>query len=209
MPHLPEDRLALVRKLYESSELTIAEIAILAEVSESAIYQRARREQWATTRRPGVTPRRHKLRPPLPPTPALLALEGDGEPAKTQGEPPQAEPPRADPLQAEPAQPVAPAPSGVEDIDRAATAGRLWRAIDRHLEGLHEDGAPSGTIRAAQDLSALARTLQTLVGLEQGLGNQGHGARQAPADDEGPEDIDEFRNEIARRLECLLGARPV
>jgi len=201
MPHLPEDRLALVRKLYESSELTIAEIAILAEVSESAIYQRARREQWATTRRPGVTPRKVKLRPPLPPTPALAALSGAALADDGEASPPEAG--QADSGATGLATP------GFADIDRAATAGRLWRAIDRHLAGLHEAGAPSGTIRAAQDLSALARTLQTLVDLERGLAPESGEKQQAPANDKGPEDIDEFRDEIARRLEGLLGARPV
>ncbi len=203
MPHLPEDRLALVRKLYEASELTIAEIAILAEVSESAIYQRARREQWATTRRPGVTPRKVKLRPPLPPTPALLALEGNGEPAETQGEPRQADPPEAG--QADSGATGLATP-GFADIDRAATAGRLWRAIDRHLAGLHEAGAPSGTIRAAQDLSALARTLQTLVDLERGLTPERGGARQARdvSLPDGFDDIDAFRAAVTRRLESLI-----
>ena len=201
MPHLPQDRLALVRKLYESSELTIAEIAILAEVSESAIYQRARREQWATTRRPGVTPRKVKLRPPLPPTPALAALSGTAPADDGEASPPEAG--QADSGATGLATP------GFADIDRAATAGRLWRAIDRHLAGLHEEGAPSGTIHAAQDLSALARTLQTLVDLERGLasekGGQARPGRDVP--DEGPKDIDEFRSEIVRRLEGLLGAR--
>ena len=186
MPHLPEDRLALVRKLYEASELTIAEIAILADVSESAIYQRARREQWATARRPGVSPRRQKRRPPLAPTPALQALAGEAETGLPEGDPREA---------------GAPSPAGDDDIDRAATAGRLWRAIDRHLRDLHAQDAAADTIRAAQNLAALARTLQTLVDVERGL--QRDRGPLAPPLDEGPVDIDEFRNEIARRIENL------
>jgi len=216
MPHLPEDRLALVRKLYETSELTIAEIAILAEVSESAIYQRARREQWATTRRPGVNPRRVKRRPPLPPTPALAALAGQPEAG-----PPEVESSQTAPSLMAPEVPQAPGQdsasqdsarqdsggrdSGGQDIDRAATARRLWRAIDRHLEGLEADEAPETEIRAAQNLSTLARTLETLVGLERGLVEEQQAARPGgPYPDEGPEDIDEFRYEIARRLENLV-----
>ncbi len=208
MPHLPEDRLALVRRLYEASELTIAEIAVLAEVSESAIYQRARRETWATTRRPGVTPRRQKLRPPVPPTPALRALAGDQGTAASRTLTPSLSRSREREEPAAGAAPAAlPGVAGFQDVDRAETARRLWLAVNRHLAMLEAEDAPDGAIRAAQNLSTLARTLETLIDVERGLARDAS-ARTQPLD-EGPEDIDEFRNEIARRLESLLGARPV
>ena len=156
MPHLPDDRLTLVRRLYETSEMTIAEIAVLADVSESAIYQRARRERWTNWRRPGVTPRRAKPRPPLAPTPALLAL-GHGRDADCR-----------DPGRIEDAEtgeagatPHDRAPLDRNPLDRAATARRLWLAVDRHLADLETYGGPEGMIRAAQNLATLARTLET------------------------------------------------
>lgn len=164
MPHLPDDRLTLVRRLYETSEMTIAEIAVLADVSESAIYQRARRERWTNWRRPGVTPRRAKPRPPLAPTPALLAL-GHGRDADCR-----------DPGRIEDAEtgeagatPHDRAPLDRNPLDRAATARRLWLAVDRHLADLETYGGPEGMIRAAQNLATLARTLETLVDVEREL----------------------------------------
>lgn len=198
MPHLAPDKITLIRKLYEDSELTVAEIAILGEVSESAIYQRARRERWTSARQPGITPRKEKLRQPPPPTPALLALAGetgDGEILVPSGTP-------------------SGAPGGVPasedgafaDVDRAETARRLWLAVNRHLADLHENGAPESMVRAAQNFAALARTLETLVDVERSLDAGRQAANRYP--DEGPEDIDEFRNEIARRLEAMLGIDP-
>lgn len=200
MSRLPEDRHTLVRKLYEESELTVAEIAILADVSESAIYQRARREQWQSARGPGVTPRRHKLRPPPPATPALQALAGpQGGAVEGPGS-------AACGMAGETARP------GLPDVDRAETARRLWLAVDRHLDDLYRRGAPDSEIRAAQNFAALARTLETLVDVERGLRQDpedhtgGRAGRKAPPVHEGPADIDEFRNEIAHRLEGLLAA---
>lgn len=207
MPHLGDDRLALVRRLYETSELTIAEIAVLADVSESAIYQRARREEWANWRRPGVTPRRAKPRPPLAPTPALLAL-GDGR--DTDGR-------DADGIEAAETGEAGAAldrpPLDRPALDRAATARRLWLAVDRHLADLETYGGPEGMIRAAQNLATLARTLETLVDVERELAPQPrpHG-RPAGGPYGEPDlahggDMEEHRRRLAEKLEGLLKER--
>lgn len=207
MPHLAEDRLALVRRLYENSELTIGEIAVLADVSESAIYQRARREEWANWRRPGVTPRRIKTRPPLAPTPALLALchgrsrdddfrdpgrIGDWETGA--GEAASLDRPPLD----------RPALDGAS-LDRAGTARRLWLAVDRHLADLETYGGPEGMIRAAQNLATLARTLETLVDVERELAPAPASSTAGRVPGIGSDiSYEEFRLEIARRLEAYV-----
>ncbi len=188
MARLGAERWALVKRLYENSELTVAEIAVFADVAESSIYQHIRRNGWTSGRRPGVSPRKTKERH-VPATGALLALEGAGEGA---GE-------RAPGAQREAGAPGTAA--GADGLDRAGTARRLWHALDRHLEELIAHGAPEGQIRTAQNLATLARTLQSLVGVERELAAE----REREAADEGPDDIDEFRNEISRRLEGLLG----
>lgn len=207
MPHLDNDRLALVRRLYETSELTIAEIAVLADVSESAIYQRARREEWANWRRPGVTPRRIKPRPPLAPTPALLAL-GHGRDADSRRH-------GRDAIEADGAETgeAGVAPPERAPLDRAATARRLWLAVDRHLADLETYGGPEGMIRAAQNLATLARTLETLVDVERELAPQPrpHG-RPAGGPYGEPDlahggDMEEHRRRLAEKLEGLLKER--
>lgn len=230
MPHLGDDRLALVRRLYETSELTIAEIAVLADVSESAIYQRARREEWANWRRPGVTPRRAKPRPPLAPTPALLALghgrDTDGRHhANAHGRGHGRDDDFRDPGRIGDRETGAgeaasldrppldrPALDGASP-DRAATARRLWLAVDRHLADLETYGGPEGMIRAAQNLATLARTLETLVDVERELAPQPrpHG-RPAGGPYGEPDlahggDMEEHRRRLAEKLEGLLKER--
>jgi len=92
-------------------------------------------------------------------------------------------------------------PVPAEPLDRRVLVGRLFRAVERQIAEVERrfDGSapPSLDEKDARTLAALARTLELLIGLE----------KQAGRDDDEPEpDIDEFRLDLARRLESLRRA---
>ena len=85
-----------------------------------------------------------------------------------------------------------------EPLDRNVLVARLFKAVERQIAEVERrfDGTapPSLEEKDARTLAALARTLELLIGLE----------KQAGRDDGEPEpDIDEFRLDLARRLESL------
>lgn len=83
-------------------------------------------------------------------------------------------------------------------LDRSTLVARLFRAVERQIaevERRFEGSAPpSLEEKDARTLGALARTLELLIGLEKQAGRE-------TAEPEG--DIDEFRLDLARRLESL------
>jgi len=91
----------------------------------------------------------------------------------------------------------------------AGTVARLHRAILDELavvETLHAnlDGRPqdaTGAARTARTLSSLTATLQKLQSLQRTPANPG------PDHDDMPADIDEFRNELARRIDTFVASR--
>ncbi len=88
-----------------------------------------------------------------------------------------------------------------EPLDRNVLVARLFRAVERQIAEVERrfEGAapPSLEEKDARTLGALARTLELLIGLE----------KQAGRDTTEPEpDIDEFRLDLARRLESLRRA---
>lgn len=94
-----------------------------------------------------------------------------------------------------------PAQKSTEPLDRGTLVARLFRAVERQIAEVERrfDGTapPSLEEKDARTLGALARTLELLIGLE----------KQAGRDTSEPEpDIDEFRLDLARRLESLRRA---
>jgi len=91
----------------------------------------------------------------------------------------------------------------------ADTVARLHRAILDELavvETLHANlnGRPqaaAGAARTARTLSSLTATLQKLQSLQRAPANPG------PDHDDMPADIDEFRNELARRIDTFVASR--
>ncbi len=87
---------------------------------------------------------------------------------------------------------------------REALVGRLWRVAERQVRDIERrpDAAPQ---RAGghdtRMLAVLARTMRELNALDQATG------RTTDDDDAGPKDIDEFRNELARRIQEIIAAR--
>ena len=85
-----------------------------------------------------------------------------------------------------------------EPVDRGTLVARLFRAVERQIAEVERrfDGAspPSLEEKDARTLGALARTLELLIGLEKRAGD---------GSNEPEPDIDEFRLDLARRLESL------
>jgi hypothetical protein len=88
-----------------------------------------------------------------------------------------------------------------EPLDRSVLVERLFRAVERQIAEIERrfdgDTPPSLEEKDARTLGALARTLELLIGLERETGR--------PADEAEP-DLDEFRLDLARRLESLRRA---
>jgi hypothetical protein len=95
--------------------------------------------------------------------------------------------------------------------ERRMLLDALWLTASRHVAELQgAAGAGGDTATAAQErardtqaLMTTVRTVEKLMDMEAEIA-----AAPPPVIDEGPADIDEFRNEIARRLEALLGKPP-
>jgi len=108
------------------------------------------------------------------------------------------------------------APTG--ETPRARLLGRLWRAAERQVAEIearmhHAEAAGGEGPRPAADaekdaraLALIARTLRELVATEDAGAPRGPAAKPAKAEDEPIRDLDEFRRELARRLERLREA---
>ncbi len=94
-----------------------------------------------------------------------------------------------------------PAREPAEPLDRQTLVARLFRAVERQIAEVERhfeaDDTPRLEEKDARTLGALARTLELLIGLEKRAG------RDTP---EPEPDIDEFRLDLARRIESLRRA---
>jgi hypothetical protein len=95
--------------------------------------------------------------------------------------------------------------------DRVALVGRLWRTAEGQVRDIEDRLArhqqqPDDRERDARTLAVLVKTLRELVALD----DTRDGAA-SPADfehdDGGPRDLDEFRRELARRMDAIVAAR--
>jgi len=97
-------------------------------------------------------------------------------------------------------------PRGAVD-KRIAMTARLWRAAAaqvREIEQcLRRKEQPAGEReRTARAIAVLAKTMRELT-----LFDERNKAPQVKDDDAGPRDIDEFRRELARRMDALVASR--
>jgi len=95
--------------------------------------------------------------------------------------------------------------AGDGPVDRARLIERLYRALDRQMQDIEERLAGLGEAgsageREARTLSALARTLDKLIELEDNAGRPGEAEKVEQGERE------RFRAELARRLARLGGA---
>ncbi len=94
--------------------------------------------------------------------------------------------------------------------DRAATAARIARVVERQMDAVErvlDVLGPANQIeaeRTARTLASTARMLREIAAIIQ----PEQGAAPDEADDDPiPRDIDEFRRELARRINALIDAR--
>ena len=93
--------------------------------------------------------------------------------------------------------------------DRVEIVRRLWRTAEaqvRDIEDrlLQDKQEPDQRERDARVLAVLVKTLRELSALNE---SQGETPTTAGDDDEVPRDIDEFRRELARRMDAFVESR--
>lgn len=183
MPRRSSDRDPMPRaqRMYENGERRQA-IAVSLEMSEAALDALIRREGWRRKRRvkpavDGGTARREAGAP-------ASADPGDGQsPATVQ--------------------------TGPEQLPRADVAAAITRAVERELAAIDAVLAKLGAgpqdagdaERTARTLASLARALKELKALDGGRDERSEGESER---DDMPRDIDEFRRELARRMDALV-----
>ncbi|HEY4773997.1 MAG TPA: transposase [Xanthobacteraceae bacterium] len=93
---------------------------------------------------------------------------------------------------------------------RLALVRRMWRTADAQVREIETRilcaaQAPEERERDARVLALLVKTLRELTALDQR--ERADTATDATPDDDGPRDMDEFRRELARRMEAFVDAR--
>jgi hypothetical protein len=198
-PELTPEAWAQIRYDYEHTDRPIEDICAEHGISSGTLRDRMRRWGWTRRRSP------ISLEGP-PPSPAPPA---DAAPPPFWAAGPAEALPSAAATPTEPSDAALPA-----EPDDRPIAMRLQSAVDRVLPAIEATVAKLGTgpihpremERAARALTALTRTLRELKSL---LGPQLLGPHQLPAadDDPPPADVDEMRNELARRIDAFVESR--
>jgi len=92
--------------------------------------------------------------------------------------------------------------------DRVSIVQRMWRAAEAQVrdieDRLQDKQEPDERERDARMLAVLVKTLRELSTLDE---SQGEPPTTAGNDDEVPRDIDEFRRELARRMDAFVESR--
>jgi hypothetical protein len=95
--------------------------------------------------------------------------------------------------------------------DRVALVGRLWRTAEAQVRDIEERLArhqqqPDDRERDARTLAVLVKTMRELAALD-AIRDGGASPADSDHDDGGPRDLDEFRRELARRMDAIVAAR--
>lgn len=179
--------LAHLRHRYEETNDTLAAIALDCRISERTLNRMRDREGWnrRSDREPhGMTPAMRLLEEAT----GLLAAQGAVEESRVGTAP-------AAPL------PTLPAPSAAERIARLVEKEiAAEEAMRAHLGALPR--TPADAERAARTLATLTQTLHALARLRCGETPDIGGD-----DDDMPRDIDEFRRDLARRIDAFVASR--
>ena len=174
------------RRLYEQTDTPQQEIAAMMGVSRDTLRARAR--EWGWTRRPH-TARALEL---------LHAVRGAAAAAA-----PDAMPEALPAAKQPPSGPVTPE-------QRAALAQRIQNVVEREMTALERlldkagESGHGGAENSARALAGIARTLREVALLNR----PAEAMLPDEADDDPiPRDIDEFRRELARRINAFVDAR--
>ena len=206
MPTLTDEAWAQMRRDYEHTDKPIQDICLEHGITSNTLRDRVRRWGW--------TPRRLPI--PAEGPPPLPAPRFDPPRAAAPSAAPAASVPAAEHDIAPAAPPIAPAlepPAASGEAagaplaaDPALIAQRLQGAVARVLPAIETTLAslaattahPREVERAARALAALTRTLRELNAL---LG------RYPVPKDEGPTTLDEYRRDLARKIDAIIAAR--
>ncbi len=180
-PTYTPELLAKARYDFEHTDRSRESIAFDLGMARSTLGNMARREGW------------ERFVPPPRGLPPAVRLRREAEKLETAAE-----------KALEPVENLQSAMPGVGD-----TVERLYRAVLAELAAVENLRAqlkrePQGTQdaeRTARTLSSLTETLQKLQRLKCAVPNTGS------QDDDLPADIDEFRDELARRIEAFVASR--
>jgi hypothetical protein len=92
---------------------------------------------------------------------------------------------------------------------RASLIDRLWRAADKQVREIEKrlrlDQAPDARERDARMLATMVKTLRELRALDAARGEQ----EPAPENDHGPDNLDDFRRELARKMDAVIASAKV
>lgn len=202
---IPPELLADLRRDYEQTDIPVDDLAARAGMSKQSFYNWVRTYKWM--KRVHVVGRRA--------APRHEGLEFWGEKAVRDAAagPPLVEVARVEvqevatetpePAAATSAVVVPPGPAHKIDL-----AARIQRSVERELDGVErvlgllkpQDGNEAE--RAARTLASLARTLREIVSLD-----DKPSAEPEDDDDAGPRDMDEFRRDLARRIDAIIAER--
>jgi hypothetical protein len=191
---LTPELLTHARHLYEATAASLAKIAVDVGIHRRTLTKLAEREGWLRyVRPPRGLPRALKLKAQA----SELEDQVLSAAAATSG--PSSE--NEKPLLLEGEGPAVP--------PLTDTVERLYRAVREELAAVEtlraqlkrEPQSPQDAERTARTLSSLTETLQKLQRLQCAVPQSGS------YDDDMPADIDEFRRELARRIEAFVASR--
>lgn len=96
-------------------------------------------------------------------------------------------------------------------VRRMALVGRIWRSAEQQVDQIEARLAKDGTTpdaceRDARSLAVLVRTLRELSEFEKRRSRPARNAK-IEHDDPVPQDVDELRRELARRMQALIDSR--
>lgn len=183
--------IAAVRHDIDHTTKTFAQIALERGISERTLNRMRDREGW--TRRSERVRDVPAATRALEEATALLAARAGAQTSPL--------PPADPPLSGEGEEPSAPAPSPIERIEKLVERElAAEEAVRAQLGPLAR--APADAERSARTLATLTQTLHALARLRGGAApDQG-----SDDDDDIPADIDEFRRDLARRIDAFVAA---
>jgi transposase-like protein len=96
--------------------------------------------------------------------------------------------------------------------DRVAIVRRMWRTAEAQVRDIEDrlrqdPQPPDERERNARVLAVLVKTLRDLSTLDESQADTAATTNMAGNDDEVPRDIDEFRRELARRMDAFVESR--